>query len=307
MARRNNTPAARYNLTADQLRQLEKAWGGRLPDDFHFAWSADVPRDERERRDAQAQDALRRGGLLGTGPDRAVERHVRQFLDVLRRPTVAVAVQAWTRQRQWLQQIWCDAQWGTSLLRARRPASGPPSGADATPWADEDAIHLTLTQRGTALARPLSLFEQVRQPDGERTVAAAPVVLSLAESVAVVSACRPDRNPDVALELLRHVGADRSGEPFRSLAAGVDAGFEVTVAAPGAQTQHGLYLCAQGLWVSLGTRIDSVMAHVAAGKSLPSGAELADGATVRLTTVTAGSIIADYLTTATALQQGVDQ
>ena|GEM_PF-6039485 len=306
----DGAPAARYVLTADQLRQLEAAWGGRLPDSFHFVWSDEVPPTERDRRDSAAREALQATGLLGPGPDGPVERHVRRFLDVLHRPAVVVATQAWTQERQWIELVWCDAQWGASLLRTRRPSPDPAPSGPAAPWADEDAVHLTLAQRGTVLARPLDRLEQVRQPDDERTVVAGPVVLNLAESVAVVAACRPDRNPDVAHELLRQVGADQSGEPFRSLAAGIDAGFEVTVAAPGVLARHGLYLRSQGLWVSLGARIDSVLAQVAAGKEPPSGPVLADTATVRLVPVAASRIIADYLTTVTTvttLQEGADQ
>lgn len=304
----NDAPAARYVLTADQLRQLEAAWGGQLPDGFSFVWSDDVPQTERERRDTTARDALRAAGLLVAGPHGPVEPHVRRFLDVLRRPTVVVAAQAWTRERQWLELLGCDAQWGTSLSRTRRPSPGhavPPNPGEA-PWADEDAVHLTLAQRGTTLARPLDLLDQVRQPDGERTVDAAPVALNLADSVAAVAACRPDRNPDVAYQLLRQVGADRSGEPFSSLAAGIDAGFEVTVTAHGLQPRHGLYVRARGLWVSLAARTDPALAPVEAGKR-PSGPALVDATTVRLASTTASSIVADYLTTVTALQHEADQ
>ncbi|MDR3069051.1 MAG: hypothetical protein LBU50_06070 [Cellulomonas sp.] len=304
-----DAPTVRYNLTADQLRLLEDAWGGRLPDDFHFEWSDAVAQTDRDRRDTTARDALRDGGLLEPGPDGSVERHVRRFLDVLRRPTAVVTVRAWTRRRQWLEQVWCDAQWGISLLRAQVPSPGttdpPPGDGDRQlPWADEDAIRLSLAQRGTALAEPLDLFEQVREPSGERTVAVEPIVLNLAESVAVVAACRPDRSPEVAYELLRQVGADRSGEPFHSLAGGIDAGFEVVVAAPDAPARHGLYVRARGLWVSLGARIDSVGAQVAAGLEPPTGQALADATAVRLAVVTAGTVVADYLTSVTDLQEG---
>ncbi len=272
-----------------------------MPDGFHFVWSDDVPPTEREPRDTTARTALRDAGLLGPGPDGPVEPHVRRFLDVLHRPTAVVAAQAWTREQHWIEVLACDAQWGTSLLRARRPPDDPTTAAD--PWVDEDAIVLSMAQTGPTLARPLDLFEQVRQPD-ERAMVTAPVVLTLAESVAAVAASRPDRDPEVARQLWQQVGADRSGEPFLSLAAGIDAGFEVTATAPHLPTQHALYLNAQGTWVSLASQTDPT-ALTASEK--PSGPDLVDATTVRLATVTAGSIIADYLTTVAALQREADQ
>ncbi len=311
-------PAARYTLTADQLRQLETAWGGRLPDTFHTDWSDDVPADERQRRDAQARDELHAAGLLVPTPHDQddptgveVEPHVRRFLDVLHRTRVVVAVHAWDEDHQQVEQVWCDGQWGLSLRRGRRPASpdlpGPPPQASAArddaPWADRNAIHLTLAQPGTVLARPLDLFEQVRGPH-ERTVTAAPVVLSVARSVAVVRACQPGHRREVAYEMLRRVGADPSGEPFHSLALGIDAGFEITVTSPASPVgQHGTYLRAQDMWVSLAAQVGSVVPQVNAGGRL-SGPALAEASTVRLAPTTTSSIVADYLAAVTAVTRG---
>jgi hypothetical protein len=291
----DNHMLARHVLTADELLSLETAWEASLPTDFHAQWSSQTSHDDRERREAAARQHLREQGLISDDPPAShdaarVEPHVGYFLTLTAHPTAMVGVQAWTPARSWMHQVYCDRQWGVGLTRARRPL---PESESSAHWADEDAIGLAMGTREATLGLPLELLDHIRTPDAERQPAGEPLTVSLASSVAAVKAAEAGRDPDVAREVLRSVGADQSGEPFRSLARGIDAGFEITIGAKGSPVWHAIYVCSSGMWVSLATNIPAAM-----GTTPPAftGSQLVDASTIRLTPVTASSIAADYLT-----------
>ena len=296
---------ARYTLPADGLRALETAWGGVLPGQFHFDWSEDTPASERERREQQARSDLERAGVLvrDAAGDWRPESHLGRFLDIARQPTTVASATAWDRDQQLMVELVCGPAFGLALTRRRFRLDDCGDGAGRQAWGDEDSITVTLGRRSTVLSLPLDLLDEVRPAGGERLSESTPATLRLADSVALVQAIRASERPDLVDAMLERTGSPSSGEPWRSLAAGIEAGFHVVLRAPGQRSWFGLWLLAGGLWLSLGADIASVRRDPAASTAPVTGPDLVDDSRVRLTATTWGGIIAAYLMCAASLEQ----
>lgn len=240
------TTPARFGLTADQLHLLQSNCPGlTLPAEFHSAWGAEVPDDERAERMLVAELGLIDQGLLraattgtpadaptGNAPDDFAARvhpAVLGFLGLFTEPALLLAVHSWGGGRTIVQTIAVRAGFAASLVRGQRLDD------HGTHPANEDAVELSAfpataligeTLRSLVRLEPKNTQNSLNTPPAPHGRPAA-VVLPLTLAQGMIGAIRTG-TPEIIHAAALEVGLPQAAQVLEGPAFGIDAGYSVT-------------------------------------------------------------------------------
>jgi hypothetical protein len=233
------TTPARFGLTADQLHLLQSHCPElTLPAEFHSAWGAEVPDDERAERMLVAELGLIDQGLLRAAPtgtptatpaeDFAARVHpaVLGFLGLFTEPALLLAVHSWGGGRTIVQTIAVRSGFAASLVRGQRlddHGSHP---------ANEDAVELSAFPVTALIGETLRSLVRLEPKNTQNTPAAphgrpAAVVLPLTLAQGMIGAIRTG-TPEIIHAAALEVGLPQAAQVLEGPAFGIDAGYSVT-------------------------------------------------------------------------------
>ena len=226
------TTPARFGLTVDQLHLLQSRCPGiTLPAEFHSAWGAEVPENERDERMLVAELGLIDQGLLRAAPtdaptdDFAARVHpaVLGFLGLFTEPALLLAVHSWGGGRTIVQTIAVRAGFAASLVRGQRLDD------HGTHPANEDAVELSAFPVSALIGETLRSLVRLEPQTGATTPRGRPasVVLPLTQAQGMIGAIRTG-SAEIIHAAALEVGLPQAEQVLAGPAFGIDAGYSVT-------------------------------------------------------------------------------
>ena len=225
------TTPARFGLTVDQLHLLQSRCPGiTLPAEFHSAWGAEVPENERDERMLVAELGLIDQGLLRAAPtdaptdDFAARVHpaVLGFLGLFTEPALLLAVHSWGGGRTIVQTIAVRAGFAASLVRGQRLDD------HGTHPANEDAVELSAFPVSALIGETLRSLVRLEPQTGTTTPRGRPasVVLPLTQAQGMIGAIRTG-SAEIIHAAALEVGLPQAEQVLAGAAFGIDAGYSV--------------------------------------------------------------------------------
>ena len=226
------TTPARFGLTVDQLHLLQSRCPGiTLPAEFHSAWGAEVPENERDERMLVAELGLIDQGLLRAAntdaptDDFAARVHpaVLGFLGLFTEPALLLAVHSWGGGRTIVQTIAVRAGFAASLVRGQRLDD------HGTHPANEDAVELSAFPVSALIGETLRSLVRLEPQTSTPAPGGRPasVVLPLTLAQGMIGAIRTG-SAEIIHAAALEVGLPQAEQVLAGPAFGIDAGYSVT-------------------------------------------------------------------------------